>query len=421
MDVDVHTWIATTPITKEPTTFDELIKVYGTLNGKFYPFIKMSTDIELVYEASEPFDFSYATIGDVRGMPIDELRARVQEIDPTKTGESNETMVKLVYESYTTGFFHIYDVDFVNEVVTKAMNPAQQTMSLSQMPFSNIRLRAFLSGDVILIVGNTRLFSSFFENNLNGSAIFKNVYKIPVTDESLKLVGRFLSSLEDVSQTYHGYRIVGKRTHNYGILGWDTPYQDPPWLVNFLSSDWNPKDNPRVHQSGIVTFSVCTLYQRNLTCVIEAAREIKIGEDWPFKRLSEYVVVILNNDDDDVRSAINKIHRSSSDIFVAIWSGHAKVLQKRPDFFAIVDSWASPETYASDPIFNTMHRYLEVEDIELKVIPSAVTQRWEGSCAVHALARALSMCFDVDPLLRPPDEFLVMASRSIRRCLDVQL
>lgn len=407
-----------------PQSEDDLLKWYGTINGVFYPYFKVPGE-PLLYSSPAPIQLAPIPLDEIAKRPKNELVKLAYERGVDMSYRyTHEELVKAIYEK-ENAVKEITAEYLVDEVTKRVRYQNQPAKSLPYETTTRPTFSVFRglpiepeSGNPfksIIIVGDTKMFDEFFEEHMMAASIRKGVYFAPDTPYNSETIGKFLTSLESVCGRYAGYRVVPQNMRSYGILGVETPYRDPPWLTAAIPGEWDPHRNPRRSRYGMITYSYCPATDEAMVSAIKKARTIQVGDRTPFDQVSPvlaYAIDHMMGDDEELTRLFTNMFQDSGSVFVASWSNHARTIHRTgANELVVMDSISDPVDYENDPVFKDLQRWLSGHGVTITAVTTALTQTNEGTCTLHAFARALAISAGVPYELPPPDEILVLAHR----------
>lgn len=96
-----------------------------------------------------------------------------------------------------------------------------------------------LSGDSLSLLANLLPQTSDRKGSVRPT-LTPDGYAYEINGTNTKRLAVFLGAVREVNKREHGTTLVrdGYRNQPFGIIGYDTPYQDPQWMIDYLKKNW---------------------------------------------------------------------------------------------------------------------------------------------------------------------------------------
>ena len=233
----------------------------------------------------------------------------------------------------------------------------------------------------------------------------KHGYMYFLNDTNRKNLAKFYTVSKELNELYKGYSLIedesGPQDKTLGIIGWDVKYEEPQWLKDALPGKWDPRLNPIIDAAGKMYFQKCAFTGKAYENGVKRIQKTAIAKNLYPKYISiQHNFVELD--------AFVKSPQTSG--YIA-WGHHARTIYKKTqNELVIIDPWQ--QNVANQKKFKELTQHLAPMNVRVSFLRKAAEQGAEGSCAVHAFARALMIAASPDSAPNKLDyAYAILASR----------
>jgi len=241
------------------------------------------------------------------------------------------------------------------------------------------------------------------------------------SDRNLLALLKFQTCINLVNEQLQDYTVerqeVGPLDKQYGILGWEVPFDEPEWLTKLLGGRvWNALLNPATTEKGAWVFQKCGIStaanEKAARFLARKAKEFDRRWDRLFDKTLDFYNV------ESARATLEKFLKDSGKIAAfSAWSKHARYVYKDE---------AARTLYFYDPWKQSLQKSVKFREIQklaeslgwrAEFVPHPPDQGFEGSCTAFALMRAILVAeYGREGATMPiPPEYAVLTSRLISK------
>jgi len=226
-------------------------------------------------------------------------------------------------------------------------------------------------------------------------------------------------AINNTNLHFTGYEIIAEQSpvekgaqKQYGVIGWEVPFDEPDWLTDITGKGWDPKFNPSIDAKGSIKFNKCAISLNAAEKSIKMLRTKTKNGEKVWSSLSPTFIFFPGG-----KIKLKNFLASKEYNTVLIgWSNHARFGFKDENLkeFYIYDPWKQSAGGAN---FQEIKDAAKDEGYETKFVKRNIVDQamGEGSCANVALMRAIMTAeYGISgAYMDIPYEYAILAQRLI--------